>query len=141
MRTCTASLVTLGTISAMIAFKMTTSSTSILHLFLSFIILVSGCIATAAFGNDEILPERKIAKQRMRGRLRGTTSRRKLGSSSIIPTKEVLTKRETSEYKITTLATKMVVLRTTPTIRTGVDQRRKLKKQRTRQRTIRSSQK
>ena len=107
---------------------------SILHLFL-VTILVSSCIVTAESGNDEMLmlPERKIAKRRM--------LRRKLGSSSIIPTKEVLTKRETSEYKITTLVTRMVVLRTTPTIRTGVDQRRKLKKQRTRQRTIRSSQK
>ena len=124
----------------MIAFKMTTitTSSSILHLFL-FTILVSGCIATAALGNDEIFPERKIVKERMRRRLRGTTNRRKLGSS-IKPAK-VLTKRETLEYNDTTLATRMVVMWTTPTIGTGVDQRRKLKKQRTRQRTIRSSQK
>lgn len=102
-----------------------TSFSCILHLFL-FIILVSGCIAAAALGSDEmIVPERKIAKRRMRGRLRGTTNWRKLGSS-IKPTK-VLAKRATaaSGYNDTTLATRVVVLRTTPTLR-GADQRRKV---------------
>jgi len=131
----------------MAAFKMTTrSSSSILHLI---IILVSGFIATA-----ELLPERKVGKRRMRGkRLRGPTNRRKLGSAIKQPTNKVVvldTDTDTatvtatatatvaaSGYNDTTLATRMV-LRTSPTIRTGADQRRqrKMKKQLTRQRTI-----
>jgi uncharacterized membrane protein len=86
-----------------------------------------------------MLPERKIAKRRM--------LRRKLGSS-FKPTKLLTNKTPTTTagtaaaiaapgYDTTPLATRMV----TPTIITGADQRRKLKRQPTRQRTIHHTQK
>ena len=104
---------------------------------------MSSYIATAASRNDEMLmlPERKIAKRRM--------LRRKLGSS-FKPTKVLTNKTPAagtanvtaaSGYNDTTLVATRMVQSMTPTISTGADQRRKLKRQPMRQRTIHHTQK
>ena len=120
-----------------------TSFSTILHLFLVNI-LVSSCIvssnaATLEYDEMLLLPaERKIAKRRI--------LRRKLGSS-FKPTKQLTNNKtatitaaaaaaiDASGYDDDTLATRMVQ-RMTPTISTGADQRRKLKRKLKRQRTI-----
>ena len=121
-----------------------TSSSRILHLFLVTILVSSYIVTAATLEYDEMLmlPERKIAKRRM--------LRRKLGSS-FKPTKVLTNKTAAagtatvtaiaaSGYNDTTLAATRMVQRMTPTISTGVDQRRKLKRQPMRQRTIHHTQ-
>jgi len=120
-----------------------TSSSSILHLFLVTILVSSYIVTAATLEYDEMLmlPERKIAKRRM--------LRRKLGSS-FKPTKVFTNKTPAagtanvtaaSGYNDTTLVATRMVQRMTPTISTGADQRRKLKRQPMRQRTIHHTQK
>jgi hypothetical protein len=119
-----------------------TSFSTILHLFLVNILVSSCIVSTAAtLEYDEMLmlpAERKIAKRRI--------LRRKLGSS-FKPTKQLTNNKtatitaaaaaaiDASGYDDDTLATRMVQ-RMTPTISTGADQRRKLKRKLKRQRTI-----
>ena len=119
-----------------------TSFSTILHLFLVNILVSSCIVSTAAtLEYDEMLmlpAERKIAKRRI--------LRRKLGSS-FKPTEQLTNNKtatitaaaaaaiDASGYDDDTLATRMVQ-RMTPTISTGADQRRKLKRKLKRQRTI-----